>query len=102
MLFNLIEPKTSIPEIQWPAIPTALGAQIITTLSYLDKSQWLNNAEIFSHQEKQLTQLIQYACQHVPWYQENYAPFLTAIRRKNILDYWNDLPILTRKRKSVV
>lgn len=57
---------SSAPGIEWPAVPTAAGASILSLQFQLEQSQWWTGGELLALQFRQLRELIAHAVVNVP------------------------------------
>ena len=98
MLPDQTTPSTSIPEIQWPAVPTT-GATVILTLQFqMQQTQWWSADRIEDHQFRQLGLVLRHAAQHVPYYRKKFAESGFDPTDDSLRDAWTSLPILTREQ----
>jgi phenylacetate-CoA ligase len=70
-------PLSCVPGIEWPALPTAAGAQMLAMLWQLERSQWWPGEVLLENQFRQLRELAGHAAANVPYYRD-------ALRRAGI------------------
>ncbi|MBX7166852.1 MAG: hypothetical protein K1X74_11030 [Pirellulales bacterium] len=87
---------SSVPGIDWPAIPNPRACQLLAVQFQLEQSQWLSPAELLSIQVGQLARLLPFAQQHVPFYRERFAAAGIVLSSSFSLDDWARIPLLTR------
>lgn len=75
-------PRSSVPGIEWPALPDARTAGLLALLWQLEDSEWWSTEELAERQMVQLRALVAHAIASVPHYEG--------------LRGWADVPILTR------
>ncbi len=89
--------KSEIQGIGWPALNRPRGAQLLSVLYQLDKSQWFTPGKLQKMQFEQLENLIAHANRTVPFYRNRYQmderDFINQITPEN----WNQIPILKRQ-----
>lgn len=93
---SLLPIPSSIPGIVWPKVPTPMAAQLLSQLYYFANSEKFSPVEIQALQFTQALELINFARQTVPYYQNKYAnlPILTcAVQLQEI---WPQVPLLMR------
>ncbi len=61
-------PRSSIPEIVWPAIPSPAGAMLMALQFQIEQSQWWPAETIEQLQWRQLESLLRHAYESVPHY----------------------------------
>lgn len=90
-------PITSVIEgIDWPALPSDIGATRLATLFQLDQSQWWPENKIRQRQFVQINALLRYSVAHVPYYRETLAKHVSAIGIT--YEQWLKIPLLTRDK----
>lgn len=87
---------SSIPGIVWPAVPTALTAQLLSQLYYFANSEKMSAEHIRELQFKQLLVLVDFSRKTVPWYREHYAHLPNFTSAEQLQEFWQSLPVLTR------
>ena len=88
--------NSSIAGIEWPAVPAAGAATVLSVLHQLEQSQWLTPAELLVQQLRQLEGLLRHASATVPWY---HARWGQTYEPAALLTYerFARLPLLTRR-----
>lgn len=84
----VMEPRSSVRGIEWPALPDARTARLLALLWQLEHSQWWTPDALRAHQDRQLAALFAHAAATVPHYQRTLAG--------HSVDDWQRIPILTR------
>ena len=77
-------PRTSVPGIEWPAMPDAPTAMLLALSWQLDDSEWLAPDELAALQAQQRAALLAHAAGTVPHY-EHLDP-----------DDWSRVPVMSR------
>lgn len=62
--------RSAFPGAVWPAIPEPAGAEILSLLFQLGRSQWLSADALRAFQSRQLGLLLRHAWETVPFYRE--------------------------------
>ena len=60
--------STVLPEIGWPAVPSAAGQALLALQFQLHRSQWWSAEMLAQHQFRQLRELVGHAVAGVPFY----------------------------------
>lgn len=87
---------SDLPSNVWPAIPSADGGMLLGVLQQLERTQWMDRAQLLANQLRQLELLLRHAYATVPWYRERWAGLFnpgTALT----YDAVRQLPVLTRR-----
>ncbi len=63
-------PFSSLPGIEWPAIPAPAGASMLAMQWQLEKSQWWSADQILDRQLEQVRTLVAHAAGTVPYYRD--------------------------------
>lgn len=90
-------PRSALPGVAWPAVPSQQAATLLAALHELEQSQWWTAEQLQAHQFKQLQALLAHACKTSPWYRERlaangYRPGETLTPKR-----WAQLPLLQRE-----
>lgn len=88
-------PKSSVPGIDWPAIPDVSNSAVLAIAYQLAQSEWWEADRIEAQQLSQLSTLLSHAVQTVPLYRERLAETYTP-NGEITLEQFQTLPILTR------
>lgn len=90
----ILNARSMIDGINWPALPTPRSAGFMAMQYQLDQTQWLPAAEIARMQFGQAAAVLRHAIATVPFYRERFA----AITVPDQLDwsFWRSLPLLER------
>lgn len=89
-------PRSAIPGILWPAIPTPEAATALALQYQLDRSQWWSLEEIRRYQFQQLLPLLRHTYETIPYYRRRLDP--AVLNEIALPQAWSALPILTRKQ----
>lgn len=88
--------NTVIEGIDWPALPSTIGAARLATLFQLEQSQWWSEEKIRKYQFLQINALLKHCMAHVPYYQQVLGE---SVKPGGISErQWLDIPILTRDK----
>ncbi len=68
---TICSPRSSVSGIDWPAVPSPVGASLLALQFQLDRSQWWSTEELLAKQLQQLSKLIQHAVAETEWYATN-------------------------------
>lgn len=95
-LSSSIPLQSSIPGIVWPVVPTPMAAQMFAQLFYFSVSEKFIPEHLFTLQLPQLLELLRFARNTVPYYQDRFAhlPEITTVEQLRSL--WHEIPVLTR------
>jgi len=88
-------PRSTIPGIAWPALPSPHGAQLLALQFQFEQSQWWSPDALRARQMAQLATLLHFARDTVPYYREA-LPEIDP-RQPLAPDDWLKLPRLTRQ-----
>jgi len=87
---------SNVEGIEWPAVTSPRGAQVLALVHQLNISQWWSTDDLHRHQFKQLSHLLKYAFEHVPFYQQRMKK--SGFDSTNFdIDAFRKLPLLTRR-----
>ncbi len=89
--------KSSIEEIEWPAVPDPRASALLAILFQLERSQWWPAEKLEAAQFGQLQRLLAHARRSVPFYRERLKNAPTAPGSAFDLDSWREIPILRRE-----
>jgi phenylacetate-CoA ligase len=81
----------------WPGLPDGSLSQVWSAYLTLDRTQWLDRAEIERHQLSQLRALLEHCQTHVRYYRELLAVHGIAADSIQTLDDLRRLPLLERR-----
>jgi phenylacetate-CoA ligase len=87
----------SPPGSEWPPVPPAEVSQLWAAYQTLDRTQWLNHAELEEMQLRQLRVLLAHCFHQVPYYRRLLSATGMASRPIDSLSSLRRLPLLTRK-----
>jgi len=90
------DPQSSIPGVQWPAIPAGGAAAMLALQFQLEQSQWWPSDKLQAHQFRQLSLLLRHAQATVPYYQSRLAGVVRDREGGLTLDAFRALPLITR------
>lgn len=92
----MLQPKTTVKECVWPAIPGPAAASALAVLQQLEQSQWWRPEELQTMQFKQLRLLVAQAADNLPFYRQRFIEAGLAPGGELTMEQWRRLPILTR------
>ena len=92
---NRFEVKSTLAGFDWPAFPTAIGAQLLALQWQMQESQWWPKQTLEEHQFTQLDRLFQFARIHTPFYQSFYRDL--DVKGPLTASNFRQLPILRRE-----
>lgn len=81
----------------WPAIPERRGGRVMSLLFQMERTQWLSADQLWSHQCRQLTELLTHTYRTAPFYRQRLKAAHFNPGKKVTSDLWRNLPILTRE-----
>jgi phenylacetate-CoA ligase len=93
---HLLQLKSSVGGITWPAIPDPVAANLLAMLSQLDDSQWLKPEALLQRQLHQFSMLAAHAHQHSPFFQDRFDQLGWDANRRWNADTFSAIPLLTR------
>ena len=88
--------NTVVQGIEWPALPSPVGAVRLAALFQLEQSQWWSEERLREHQLLQIDVLLRHCAEHVPYYRELLGKSITP----ELLtpEQWQNVPLLTRDK----
>lgn len=89
-------PRSKVAGILWPAFTEEKDSLTFSVLGQLLTSQYLPPEFLLRRQLRQLTELVAYTAQTVPFYRDRLAEFARP-KRSITLEQWRSLPILSRR-----
>lgn len=89
--------KSSVEEVDWPAVPDPRGSALLAILFQLEHSQWWPAEQIKERQFGQLQRLLAHARRSVPFYRERLSSVLGSRGLAGNPDLWQDILILRRE-----
>ena len=89
-------PRSVVPGVVWPALTNEKDALTLSILGQLLTTQFGSPEVLLRRQLRQLTELVSYTAQAVPYYREALAAFARP-KRPLSLEQWQSLPILRRR-----
>ncbi len=93
---NFFRPRT-IAGNTWPSLPIPRSAQVWAAYLALDRSQWLDPAEIERQQLAQARLLLEHCRQHVPFYTQLFAEAGIVPDKVQTLADFRRIPLLSRR-----
>jgi phenylacetate-CoA ligase len=90
-------PRSSIPEITWPAWSTLEAAHLLAILHQLDQSQWWTPDALARMQFRQLTPLVRHAYRTAPAYHARLAEAGYTGGEEISASLWRRIPVLSRR-----
>jgi len=94
----MLEFRSVLPEVQWPAIPSSRSGQLLGIQFQLEQSQWLTAAELELNQQRQLARVVAHAAATVPFYRDRLAAVIAESDDQVDLATWRQVPLLTRRQ----
>ncbi len=88
--------KTSVPLVSWPAVTTGNSAHLLALLFQMEQSQWWSADRLREHQFEQLSQLIEYSYQNVPYYRQLFDHCGIVPHSPLSEEQWRSIPLLER------
>jgi phenylacetate-CoA ligase len=92
--------RSTVPGIDWPAVPSPAAATMLALLEQLEHSQWCTPEELKRRQMVQLGSLVRHAASHVPYYRggpdDDPHPDPSGGRGAIDPNQWAQVPVLTR------
>ena len=88
--------QSTLPGMDWPAMPDGQGKDALALLHQLDHSQWLPAGRLLQNQWRQLEILLQHAHATVPYYRERWGSVPESARRFTP-EAFARLPVLGRR-----
>ncbi|HEX2063308.1 MAG TPA: hypothetical protein VHE80_02690, partial [Acidimicrobiales bacterium] len=89
-------PRSALPEIQWPAVPTRDGSVMLALQHQLRRSERLPPEQLEELQLDELGRLLRHAATTVPYYRDR-APYADLARNGPLTrEAWRELPVLGR------
>lgn len=89
-------PRSSVPGVLWPALSDQKDSVTLAILGQLLATQWWSPETILKRQLRQLTELVSYTAQTVPFYRERLQEFARPKSPLSLED-WHRIPILSRR-----
>ena len=86
--------SSSVEGIDWPALPSSIGAGRLSALFQMEQSQWWPQEKVRKQQFKQIDALLRHSVQHVPYYREILGKVITGQALNE--EQWHNIPLLTR------
>ncbi len=93
----MLNVKTSIPKIVWPALPKGRGAALLALQFQLEQTQWYEPESLLNFQSRQLVLVLRHAARTVPFYQERFRQLGWTPSTRLTMDRWLTLPLLSRR-----
>lgn len=93
----MLLPKTSIPEIKWPALPVPAAATMLAVQYQFEQSQWWTPVELQTQQLRQLNLVLNHAYDTVPYYRDSFNAAGFRPGKHIMPDEWSRVPLLKRK-----
>ncbi len=90
-------PRSGVPEIMWPALPSTEAARLLAILHQLDQSQWWTPDALERMQFRQLTQLVAHAYRTAPGYRARLADAGYTGQEEISAPIWRRIPVLSRR-----
>ena len=90
-------PDSSVPGIEWPAIPAPNGRIILSLLHQFEQTEWWPADEIHAGQFRQLGRVLSHASNTVPYYRERVREWGIKNPKKITSEEWRELPWLRRR-----
>ena len=87
----------TVPGCRWPALPDSVFAQAWNAYLELDRTQWLDPAELVKLQLKQVRALLAHCLRHVPYYREALTDARIVPESIQTMDEFRRIPLLPRR-----
>jgi phenylacetate-CoA ligase len=81
----------------WPAMPSRQGANLLSLLYQLERTQWWTPGRLFQSQLSQLDGLTRHAVDTVPFYRARFGSLGFRPDLKLTAEQWTSLPVLSRR-----
>jgi phenylacetate-CoA ligase len=88
--------SSAIPSIIWPIVPSPMAAQLLSVLHYFTASERFSPEKLHDLQLPQILELMNFARQTVPYYQEKFAHLPVFSDVATLREQWYSIPLLTR------
>lgn len=88
--------RSTLPGVEWPALPGREAAALLALLWQYERTQWLAPEELEALQFRQLGALLAHAFDSVPFYRDRLAQAGFAPGRPLTREIWTAIPTLTR------
>jgi phenylacetate-coenzyme A ligase PaaK-like adenylate-forming protein len=89
--------ESSLPQVNWPAVPAQGPAQLLAALHQLEQTQWWSPDRLLDHQLEQLGQLTAFAYDTVPYYRRVFDEQGLDPRAAWTPERWRQIPLLSRQ-----
>ena len=90
-------PMSAAKGIIWPALTNPDNSLLLSLIYQLEQSQWWSKEQLEAQQMLQISQLLAYAYQTIPFYQKRLGILLEISDRLLNFDDFRQIPILTRQ-----
>lgn len=90
-------PRSTIPELVWPALPAAVCAQLLALQQQLGQTQWWSPDRLAHHQFRQLAPLLTHAYDCIPFYRARLSAAGYRRGQEITREFWTRLPVLPRR-----
>ena len=86
------------PQHKFPALPDSSNALLLSILAQLEQSQWWEPERLHEQQSLQLTTLLEFARESVPFYRQRLSEVGIASAKDIQPEAWERIPTLTRQQ----
>lgn len=93
---GLFVPRSHVPGVVWPAIPSPHGATMLALQYQLQQSEWWAAPRIEAQQHVQLSEVLRHARNTVPFYQRRFSGCGFDAEGSVAPETFRRLPLLTR------
>jgi len=87
---------SSVPYLDWPALPDPFHAQVISVLHQLDATQWWTAERLRAHQFRQLTALLSHFNRSSGFFRPRLDAYKAKFGRRLDPESFRAIPLLTR------
>lgn len=92
----MLELRSTIDGVLWPAIPNSAGGNMLSVLFQLEQTQWWSPLDLWAQQRRQLRWLLEHAVASVPYYQDRLRDAVARLPADFTLSDFSRFPILSR------
>ena len=97
LLSLCLTPRSSVPGVSWPAVPTGIAAQLLALQQQLAQSEHWPPERIAGHQFHQLSRLMAHAHDKIPFYRARLDALGYRRGQEITRAFWTTVPVLGRR-----